>query len=42
MTACLIIASISISYCVFIILMWISTLRKVIRDEDLKQQKFYK
>lgn len=41
MTACLIIASISISYCVFIILMWISTLRKVIRDEDLKQQKFY-
>lgn len=39
--ACLIIASISISYCIFIILMWISTLRKVIRDEDLKQQKFY-
>ena len=41
MAACLIIASISISYCVFIIMMWISALRRVIRDEDLKQQKFY-
>ncbi len=36
-----IIASISISYCVFIVLMWFNTLRKVIREEDLKQQKFY-
>ncbi|MFY9568398.1 MAG: GHKL domain-containing protein [Acetivibrionales bacterium] len=39
--ACLIISSISISYCVFIILMWIASLRRVIRDEDLKHQKFY-
>ncbi len=39
--ACLIIASISISYCVFILLMWFASLRRVIRDEDLKQQKFY-
>ncbi len=37
----LIIAAISISYCVFIILMWFNTLRRVVRDEDLKQQKFY-
>jgi len=37
----LITALISISYCIFIILMWFNALRRVIRDEDLKQQKFY-
>ncbi len=41
MASYIIIASISISYCVFIILMWFNALRRVIREEDLKQQKFY-
>lgn len=41
MSIYLIIALISISYCIFILLMWFNSLRKVIRDEDLKQQKFY-
>jgi two-component system sensor histidine kinase AgrC len=38
---CLIIASVSISYCIFIIIVWFVSLRRVIRDEDLKHQKFY-
>lgn len=37
----LITAAISISYCIFTILMWFNALRHVIREEDLKQQKFY-
>lgn len=41
MPSYIIIASISVSYCVFIILMWFNALRRVIREEDLKQQKFY-
>lgn len=41
MSIYLIIALISISYCVFILLMWFNSLRKVMRDEDLKQQNFY-
>lgn len=41
MLGCLIIASVSISYCIFIIAAWFMSLRRVIREEDLKQQKFY-
>jgi two-component system sensor histidine kinase AgrC len=41
LTAYLIIAAISLSYCIFIVIMWINTLRKTISDEDLSQQKFY-
>lgn len=41
MSIYLIVALISISYCIIILLMWFNSLRKVIRDEDLKQQKFY-
>ncbi len=41
MLVCLIVSLINISYCIFIFLMWVNALRKVIRDEDLKQQKFY-
>jgi len=41
LTAYLIIASVSLSYCVFIVIMWINALRKSISDEDLSQQKFY-
>ncbi len=41
MSIYLIIALISTSYCIFILLMWFNSLRKVMRDEDLKQQKFY-
>lgn len=41
MLGCLIIASLSISYCIFIVGAWFIALRRVIREEDLKQQKFY-
>ncbi|HEX2947199.1 MAG TPA: GHKL domain-containing protein [Clostridia bacterium] len=41
LTAYLIIAAVSLSYCIFIVIMWINTLRKTISDEDLSQQKFY-
>lgn len=41
MPSYIIIASISLSYCAFLILMWFNVLRRVIREEDLKQQKFY-
>jgi two-component system sensor histidine kinase AgrC len=41
MLGCLIIASLSISYCIFIVGAWFISLRRVIREEDLKQQKFY-
>jgi two-component system sensor histidine kinase AgrC len=41
LTAYLIIAAVCLSYCIFIVIMWINTLRKTISDEDLAQQKFY-
>lgn len=41
LAAYLIIAAVSLSYCIFIVIMWINTLRKTINDEDLAQQKFY-
>ncbi len=41
LTAYLIIAALLLSYCVFIVTMWINVLKKTISDEDLAQQKFY-
>lgn len=41
LTAYLIIASVSFSYCIFIVTMWVNALRKSISEEDLAQQKFY-
>lgn len=41
MIGCLIIASVSLSYCIFIIAAWLVSLKRVISEEDLKQQKFY-
>lgn len=41
LTVYLVIASVSLSYCIFIILIWFNALRKAISDEDLSQQKFY-
>lgn len=40
-TAYIIISIVIISYCIFTILIWFSTLRKAINDEELFQQNFY-
>lgn len=40
-TAYLIIAAITISYCIFVFVIWFYSLRKAVNDEDLAQQKFY-
>jgi two-component system sensor histidine kinase AgrC len=41
MSIYLLIAMINTLYCIFILLMWLNSLRRVMREEDLKQQKFY-